>query len=77
MRTSAPSPSALTEYLTPQQVADALAVSVDTVTRQFGGMEGVIDLGTPETMHKRRKRVLRIPRRTLDSFIAERQVRHR
>jgi len=65
------------EYLTVVQVATILQVSTSTVTRQFGNMEGVIDLGTPERMHKRRKRILRISRRTLERFITERQVRRR
>jgi hypothetical protein len=63
------------EYLTLEQVATILAVSTDTVARQFGNAEGVIDLGTPETMHKRRKRKLRIPRRTLDAYIQKKQVK--
>jgi AraC-like DNA-binding protein len=62
------------EYLTVEQVATMLQVSTSTIARQFGKMEGVIDLGTPEKMHKRRKRILRISRRTLERFIAERQV---
>jgi uncharacterized SAM-dependent methyltransferase len=65
------------EYLTLEQVATILQVSAETVARKFGNAEGVIDLGTPETLHKRRKRILRIPRRTLERFIAERQVRRR
>ena len=62
------------EYLTVEQVASILQVSTDTVLRRFGNMEGVIDLGTPERLHKRRNRILRIPRRTLEQFIAEREV---
>jgi hypothetical protein len=65
------------QFLTVPQVAAILAVSDDTVLRQFAGMDGVVDLGSPETMHKRRKRVLRIPQRTLQRFIAERQVKVR
>jgi hypothetical protein len=65
------------QYLTVADVASILAVSDDTVLRQFGGMEGVIDVGTPETMHKRRKRVLRIPRQALERYIADRQVKVR
>jgi hypothetical protein len=65
------------EYLTPEQVATILAVSTDTVHRQFGNAEGVIDLGAPETMHKRRKRKLRIPRHTLDRYIQQKQVKTR
>ena len=64
-------------YLTVPQVAAFLAVSDDTVLKQFGGMDGVIDIGSPETMHKRRKRVLRIPHRALQRYIAERQVKVR
>ena len=46
------------QYLTVDQVATILSVSIWTVVRQFGAAEGVIDLGTPETLHKRRKRNL-------------------
>jgi hypothetical protein len=65
------------EYLTVERVATILQVSTDTVARQFGNADGVIDLGTPEKLLKRRKRILRIPRHTLERFIAERQVRRR
>ena len=61
-------------YLSPEEVAAILNVSVTTVTRQFAGLEGVIDLGTPTTCHKRRKRILRIPPSTFERYIAERQV---
>lgn len=60
-----------------EQVASIHQVSTDTALRRFGNIEGVIDLGTPETTHKLRKRILRIPRHTLERFIAERQVRRR
>jgi hypothetical protein len=68
--TSAPSSS----YLTPQQVAKELNVSTDTVMRRFSKEPGVIDLGTPEACHKRRHRVLRIPRATLERVIRESRV---
>lgn len=61
-------------YLTVSEVATLLAVSEDTVIRQFGNREGVIDIGASERMHKRRKRLLRIPLRALERFVAERQV---
>jgi AraC-like DNA-binding protein len=70
-------PSPFAEYLTVAKVASILNVSPSTVARQFGSMEGVIDLGTPERMHKRRRWILRIPRRALEQFIASRQVRRR
>jgi hypothetical protein len=77
MATTRTIPAPFSEYLTVEQVATILQVSTNTALRRFGNMEGVIDLGTPETLHKRRKRILRIPRQTLERFIAERQVRHR
>jgi len=64
-------------YLTPANVATILAVSEDTVMRHFATMDGVIDVGTPGSMHKRRKRVLRIPQRTLEMYLAERRVKAR
>jgi hypothetical protein len=65
------------EYLTVSDVAAILAVSDDTVLKQFGALDGVIDIGTPGGMHRRRKRVLRIPRRTLTRYLADRQVKVR
>jgi AcrR family transcriptional regulator len=70
-------PGSIPEYLTVEQVATILQVSTSTITRQFGSLEGVIDLDTPERLHKRRRRILRIPRQTLERFIVERQVRRR
>ena len=63
--------------LTVADVATILAVSDDTVLKQFGSLDGVIDIGTPAGKHRRRKRVLRIPQRTLERFISDRQVRVR
>jgi hypothetical protein len=63
--------------LTVANVAAILAVSCDTVLRQFGGLDGVIDIGTPAGMHRKRKRVLRIPRRTLEKYISDRLVKVR
>ena len=74
---SATNVPAVPQYLTVADVATILAVSEDTVTRQFGAMPGVIDIGTPGSVHKRRKRVLRIPPGALERFIAERQVKVR
>jgi hypothetical protein len=73
----AAAPRPLTEYLTVSDVAAILAVSDDTILKQFGSLDGVIDIGTPAEMHRRRKRVLRIPRRTLERYIAEKQVKVR
>ena len=64
-----------TQWYTVQQVSEMLSISRYTVARQFESIEGVIDLGNPGRMHKRRKRNLRISRGALDRFIAARQVR--
>jgi hypothetical protein len=63
--------------LTVAEVATYLSVSDDTVLKQFGSLPGVIDIGTSGGMHLRQKRVLRIPQRTLERYIADRQVKAR
>ena len=65
------------QYLTVSDVASILSVSDDTILKQFGSLDGVIDIGSPATMHRRRKRILRIPRHTLDQYISDRQVKVR
>lgn len=62
------------EYLTVTQVATILNISTDSVIRRFGDQTGVIDLGSPERLHKRRYRVLRIPRYVLNRFLNENKV---
>jgi hypothetical protein len=64
----------LEEYLTPAEVAKILKVSLNTAIRRFENVTGVIDLGNPEKMHKRRYRTLRIPRSVLNRFIANNRV---
>lgn len=65
------------KYLTVRQVASLLSVSDDTVLKQFAALEGVINIGTQEQMHKRRKQVLRIPSATLQRFLMNKQVKVR
>jgi Bifunctional DNA primase/polymerase, N-terminal/Primase C terminal 1 (PriCT-1) len=62
------------EYLTPQEVAAILKISTDSVIRRFKSRPGVIDLGSSETRFKRRYRVFRIPRQTLERFILENRI---
>jgi hypothetical protein len=61
----------LGDYLTVDEIASMLRVSTDTVIRTFAGRPGVLELGRPETMHKRRYRVLRIPRSVLDKYLRD------
>ena len=49
------------QFYTVAEAAEILKVSTDTVARMFGNEPGVVDLGSPEGLHKRRYRVLRIP----------------
>ena len=67
----------LPRMLTVSEVAAFLSVSDDTILKQFGSLPGVVDIGTPGGLHLRQKRVLRIPQRTLERYIADRQVKVR
>jgi hypothetical protein len=62
------------EYLTPQQIADLLKVSTDTVVRKFENRAGVLDLGSSESRFTRRYRVLRIPRTVFEAYVTETSV---
>ncbi|MFL6437707.1 MAG: hypothetical protein ACJ71Q_09020 [Terriglobales bacterium] len=50
-------------------------MSIDTVLRRFENFPGVIDLGSEETLRKRRYRVLRIPREAVQKFIIANRVK--
>ncbi|WP_263376088.1 helix-turn-helix domain-containing protein [Granulicella aggregans] len=67
----------LPRMLTVSEVATFLSVSDDTILKQFGSLPGVVDIGTSGGLHLRQKRVLRIPQRTLERYIADRQVKVR
>jgi hypothetical protein len=55
-------------HYTPQEVADILNVSVDTVIRWLSKEPGVIAIGNDERMHKRKKKLVRIPHSALVRF---------
>lgn len=63
------------KFLLVREVAKLLRRSPALVQRTFSRVPGVVDLGTPERMHKRRYRVLRIPRHVVDRFISEERRR--
>ena len=65
------------QYLTVSDVASILSVSDDTILKQFGVARWRNRYRHPSTMHRRRKRILRIPRHTLDQYISDRQVKVR
>lgn len=58
------------ELLTVSEVATILRCGPDAVTARFASLPGVIDLGSPETRTKRRRRILRIPRAVLEKFLS-------
>jgi hypothetical protein len=62
----------MSELLTVSEVAQIIRQSEDAVTRLFSKMPGVIDLGRAETRHKRRYRVLRIPKAVVEKFLSTR-----
>jgi len=55
--------------LTVAEVAALTGLSRQTVTEMFEHERGVLILGRPETMHKRRYRSLRIPRAVYERVI--------
>jgi hypothetical protein len=63
------------EYLTPQQVAEKLNISLSTVMRRFADEPGVVDIGPKSGRDTRPHRVLRIPRGVLLRVLHERRVR--
>jgi hypothetical protein len=62
----------MSDMLTVQQVAELLNCSVETVTRRFAKLPGVLDLGGERK--GRRYRVLRIPLSVVEKFAGRRFV---
>jgi hypothetical protein len=61
----------MSELMTVKDVAEVLKVAEDTVVRRFAKVKGVIDLGVGETRHKRRYRILRIPKEVVEKHLAQ------
>jgi hypothetical protein len=59
----------MSELLTVKDVAEVLKCSEDAVIRRFARVEGVIDLGRPENLSRRRYRVLRIPKAVVERYL--------
>jgi hypothetical protein len=57
------------EMLTVAQVAEMLGISYAAALRRVEAMPGVLHLRVPG--HAQRKRMLRIPRNTLEAYIRE------
>ena len=65
----------MSELLTVRDVASVLKCSEDAVVRRFAKVEGVIDLGRPETRNRRRYRVLRIPKVVVEKYLTAKSGR--
>lgn len=59
----------MSDLLTVAEVAALLNISPETATRRFAKEKGVIDLGNPGNLRKRRYRVLRIPRTVIEKYV--------
>ena len=59
----------MSELLTVRDVATVLQCSEDKVIRLFARVDGVIDLGRPENINRRRYRVLRIPKAVVERYL--------
>lgn len=63
------------QVYTVNEVAALTGFSRTTVIRLFENERGVIVLGRPETMHKRRFRTIRIPRAVYERVIGKLRVK--
>src|ERR1700757_3661101 len=65
----------MSTLLTVKDVAQITRCSEDKVIRLFARMDGVIDLGKPENLSRRRYRVLRIPKQVVERYLTKRAER--
>lgn len=62
------------QFYTVAEAAEILKVSTDKVIRMFGDEPGVVDLGSPERLHKRGYRVLRIPHSVFNRVLQKKRI---
>lgn len=65
----------MSTLLTVKDVAQIMRCSQDKVIRVFARMDGVINLGRPENLSRRRYRVLRIPKEVVEKYLTKRAGR--
>lgn len=61
----------MSTLLTVKDVAQIMRCSQDKVIRVFARIDGVIDLGRPENLSRRRYRVLRIPKEVVERYLTK------
>jgi len=59
----------MSQLLTVKDVAQIIQCSEDKVIRIFRHIDGVIDLGRPENLSRRRYRILRIPKAVVERYL--------
>lgn len=62
-------------HYTPQEVADILHIDPQTVVRLFRDEPGVIEFGSDATLHKRKRKFIRIPHSVLERFHETRRAK--
>ena len=62
------------QFYTVAEAAEILKVSTDKVTRMFEDEPGVVDLGSAESLHKRRYRVQRIPHSVFNRVLHKKRI---
>ena len=63
------------ELFSVAELAARFKISADKVTRMFEDEAGVLDLGAPEKMHKRRYRILRIPASVVNRVLQKHRIK--
>ena len=59
------------EWFTPQEMGKLLKMDPQTVVRQFKGLPGVIEFGSSESLHRRKRKFLRISKSALERYLAQ------
>ena len=62
------------EHFTPQEIGKTLKMDPQTVVRLFRGQPGVIEWGSDERLHKRKRKFLRISKSALERFLAKQRT---
>ena len=59
------------EWFTPQEVGKRFKMHPKTVIRNFRGRLGVIEVGSHETLHKGKRKFMKISKAAVARFVAE------
>jgi hypothetical protein len=68
-----PAPIDRHKNYSPAEVAALWGVSYNTAARRMEKMKGCVDIGVPERMHRRRKRIHRVPGSALLEYMRSKQ----